>query len=177
MIDLVVRSVIPAALSLLPPEMDTPAARAMLIAIGLQESKFLARRQILDSGRPGPAAGFWQFERGGAVVGVLEHPSTREHALRVLRELRYVKGALPGRVTTSTAIVHATLEDNDILACAFARLNLWWFPSRLPHQGAAADGWRQYLATWQPGKPHKATWAAYFAEAWDRVTAIEETPV
>lgn len=48
------------ALRLLPPAMDTVKARVMLLAIGLQESAFAARRQAGN----GPARGFWQFELG-----------------------------------------------------------------------------------------------------------------
>ena len=44
------------ALALLPSAMDTPQAHCMLLAIGLQESRFVHRRQI-----GGPACGFWQF--------------------------------------------------------------------------------------------------------------------
>ena len=39
------------------PGMDSAKARVMLLAIGLQESRFEHRRQI-----GGPARGFWQFE-------------------------------------------------------------------------------------------------------------------
>ncbi|MCV6902125.1 MAG: hypothetical protein NTT76_05400, partial [Achromobacter xylosoxidans] len=47
------------ALALLPAGMDTQAAHVMLLAIGLQESRFTHRQQI-----GGPARGFWQFEKG-----------------------------------------------------------------------------------------------------------------
>jgi len=169
MIDLVVRSILPVALSMLPPAMDSTPARAMLIAIGLQESKFLARRQIIKSGKPGPAAGFWQFEQGGGVAGVLQHPRTRDLALQVLRRLRYVKGPNPGRVITSTEIVHAKLEDNDVLACVFARLLLWTVPGILPKRHEEGAGWGQYIHGWRPGQPHRDTWASYYAEAWERI--------
>ncbi len=48
--------IFPATFSLLPPEYDTPAARRLMIAIGLQESRFKARRQMGQ----GPARSFWQ---------------------------------------------------------------------------------------------------------------------
>jgi len=170
-IELVVRSIIPAALSMLPPAMDSSNARAMLVATGLQESKFLERRQIVKGGKKGPAAGLWQFEQGGAVRGVLEHKRTREHALAILRELRYHKA---GRVITSSAIVHAKIEDNDVLACVFARLLLWTLPGRLPTRNERDLGWAQYLNAWRPGRPHPDTWGAYFDEAWQRVDQEEE---
>lgn len=169
MIDLIVHSVLPAALSMLPPAMDSKAARAHLVAIGLQESKFLSRRQILNNGNPGPASGFWQFERGGGVTAVLEHQKTRDLALAVLRRMRYVKGPNPGRVIISTQIIHAKLEDNDLLAAVFARLLLFQVPARLPQRSEPSEAWRQYLEGWRPGKPHPDTWAAYYAEAWARI--------
>ena len=61
MITLVRTYALPAACSLLPARMDTRAARALLVAIGLQESRFEHRRQI-----GGPARGFFQFEAMGS---------------------------------------------------------------------------------------------------------------
>ena len=66
-------------MQLLPAKMDSPQARAMLKAIALQESRFEHRKQI-----GGPARGFWQFEQGGGVRGVLNHPYSREHIRRIL---------------------------------------------------------------------------------------------
>lgn len=160
MIDQVLRFTMPATRALLPSTMfDSPKAWAMLLAIGLQESKFLARRQ---DGH-GPARGFWQFERGGGCRGVMTNPQTRELAADVLRDLRY--GALVGKVRE----VHYTLHDNDVLACAFARLLLWTVPGALPARDNPAEGWRQYLEGWRPGAPHPATWNAYYDEAWSRL--------
>lgn len=156
---LVARYVIPQALALLPPAMDTPGARAMLLAIGLQESRFLYRRQI-----GGPARGFWQFERGGGVRGVLTHPATAATAGGVLERLRYGRGA-------SHTDVHAALEHNDVLACVFARLLLWATPGALPVADHADDGWALYLAGWRPGKPHPKAWPSLFREAWGHVGA------
>lgn len=168
MIELVTRSVMPAAMSLLPPTMNTPAAQAMLIATGLQESQFLERRQ----GGNGPARGFWQFERDGGTRGVLQHPATRDHALEALRRLRYQKD---GRVITSAEILHAKLEDNDVLACVFARLLLFTVPARLPQRAESQEAWKQYLEAWRPGKPRPETWKAYFFEAWERVDLARDT--
>lgn len=160
MIEQVLHFTLPATRALLPAIMfDSPRAWAMLLAIGLQESKFLARRQD-DAG---PARGFWQFERGGGCRGVMSHPHTRELASDVLRDLRY--GHLVGKVRE----VHYTLHDNDVLACAFARLLLWTVPGPLPTRTSAAAGWSQYLEGWRPGAPHAATWNANYAEAWDRL--------
>lgn len=149
--------VLPVAYALLPPEMGSRTASAMLLAIGLQESAFRHRRQI-----SGPARGFWQFERGG-VEGVLTHRASRDHATRVLEVLCY-RGA-------DVAAVHAALEHNDVLACVFARLLLWTLPGALPKdEHAEADGWKQYLSAWRPGKPHRETWAGNYGVAFDLVS-------
>lgn len=157
MIALVQRHVLPAAYSLLPPMMHTPAATAMLLAIGLQESKFLHRRQI-----GGPARGLWQFERDGGVRGVLRHEASADHARIVLRELRYPVNATP-------AAVYAALADNDVLAACWARLLLWTLPQPLPSRSEQGKGWRQYIDAWRPGRPHPETWPAYYAAAWQRI--------
>lgn len=145
--------VLPAALSLLPPEMDSPAARAMLLAIGLQETRFRNRTQVR-----GPARGFWQFELGGAVADVLTRRSTRQHAEAALTALRYP--------TFAAHACFVAIEHNDVLAAVFARLNLWTLPDALPQRAEAERGWEQYVAAWHPGKPHRETWDANFARAW-----------
>ena len=53
MIGHILAHVMPAAFSLLPPNMDSREARVMLLAIGMQESRFKHRKQI-----GGPAKGF-----------------------------------------------------------------------------------------------------------------------
>ena len=142
--------VIPAALLVLPKAMDSDEARAMLVAIGLQESGFLHRRQI-----GGPARGFWQFEAGG-VNGVLRHQATKDIIAPLIAEMRYTQ-----------AQCYAALEHNDILAAIFARLLLWTLPDPLPSD--AADGWAQYLDAWRPGKPHRLTWDGHYERAWEMV--------
>ncbi len=139
------------ALALLPPAMNTPQARVLLLAIGLQESRFQHRRQI-----GGPARGFWQFERNGGVRGVLTHPASRDDALRI---------CAARDVAPVSATVHAALETDDILAAAFARLLLWTDPLRLPAVGDADGAWALYLRTWRPGKPHPQTWPGLYAQA------------
>lgn len=162
MIDLVSSFVLPAAMRVLGERYDSPEARAMLLAIGLQESRFQHRAQVR-----GPARGFWQFERGGGVEGVLLHPQTSARALETLTTLRYHR--VGESLAETTGRVHAVLEHNDILAAAFARLLLWTLPTRLPRRDQPGIGWYQYVDAWRPGKPHRATWDAFFAEAWDRV--------
>lgn len=59
------------------------SALTMLLAIGLQESRFTFRDQVVPGkapGQVGPATGFWQFERAGGVAGVMQHPRSAEIA-------------------------------------------------------------------------------------------------
>lgn len=146
---------IPAAYSLLPDQMHSPKATAILLAIGLQESKFQHRRQLPK----GPARGFWQFERAGGVEGVLTHRSTQTYIRRVLESMEYPS-------TTDAYKAHTAIEHNDVLACCFARLLLWTLPDTLPTRAEADAGWSQYLKAWRPGKPHPETWAENFRIAW-----------
>jgi hypothetical protein len=145
------RSAISPALALLPAKMSGDRAEVMLLAIGLQESRFEHRRQI-----GGPAVGFWQFERGGGVRGALTHPSSREHAAAICK----TRG-----ITASASAVYSALETDDVLAAAFARLLLWTDPASLPAVGAQASAWDLYLRTWRPGKPHPGSWKGLYMQA------------
>jgi hypothetical protein len=147
--------ILPAAYALLPTEMGSQAASAMLLAIGLQESEFEHRHQV-----GGPAHGFWQFERGGGVHGVLAHSATAPHIDKILRLLKY---------NVSTGDCYTAIEHNDVLAACFARLLLWTVPRPLPGADEADAGWQQYLDSWRPGRPHYSTWATYYEMAWQLV--------
>ena len=141
------------ALRLLPARMDTPAARIMLLAIAYQESGMQHRHQV-----GGPAHGYWQFEQGGGVRGVLRHPSSKDRIQDVLAVLDYDPAS-------TAAECYAAIEHNDILAAAFARLLLWTDSAPLPTEAGAA--WALYLRTWRPGKPHYDTWGDNFQKAKD----------
>lgn len=146
--------IIDAALRFMPAKYDSTEARAMLLAIGLQESEFRHRQQI-----NGPANGYWQFEPVG-VRGVLEHHATALLAQDLLKRFDYHD--------TSTA-AYGGITHNDILACCFARLLLWRLPHSLPKRHEVDEAWRQYLSAWRPGKPHQDKWAENYARAWDQV--------
>lgn len=148
----VIAGAINPALALLPAKMDTAAARVQLLAIGLQESRFLHRRQLGN----GPARGLWQFERGGGVRGVLTHPASREHAYRICG----IRG-----VEAVAAAVYPALEADDVLGAAFARLLMWTDAWRLPAVGDVQGAWNMYIRTWRPGRPHPETWAGLYAQA------------
>ena len=126
---------------------------AMLLAIGLQESRFTYRVQI-----NGPAHGFWQFERGGGVAGVLGHSATRGKIQHVLDQMQY---------SPSSNVVYQALPHNDVLACCFARLLLWTLPGPLATTSDRA--WAQYIDAWRPGKPHVQTWPRLYQMARDAV--------
>jgi len=160
MIEFVHAFILPAAYSLLPEAMATDEASAFLLAVGLQESKFEKRRQV-----KGPARGLWQFERTG-VGGVVRHAATKDHVIAVLEALAY------GTPTDRTQKCYAAIGDNDVLACALARLLLWTLPTALPHRDDADGAWAQYLDAWKPGKPRRQTWAMNYARAWELVMPV-----
>lgn len=145
------------ALLLLPAKMDSQKARLMLLAIGLQESRFEYRRQIGN----GPARGFWQFERGtkasrGGVWGVYLHEASRNllGKLCLDRDCAFDPHAIWERI-----------ETDDVLAAGVARLMLWTSAKALPDVDDEQGGWAYYLDTWRPGKPHPETWPALWAKA------------
>ena len=164
------RVVQPAALALFPTRFSSPEASAMLLAIGLQESQFMHRRQLIGANRNwwdslrGPATGFFQLEIIG-IRGVLEHHTTGPMARSVLQLFGYPTDDLK---TIREAIVH-----NDILSAAFARLALWRHPVRLPGEQDHFRGWEQYLEIWRPGKPHPERWNKNFDRAWGIVNSAE----
>jgi hypothetical protein len=146
------------ALGMLPSQLDTPAARVELLAIGLQESGFRNRFQVVQ-GRPdlkGPARSFWQMERGGGCAGVIRHKASRYwmHDICVARGVEFTPQAL-----------WLAIENDDILACAAARLLLFTDPFKLPEADNTAGGWDLYARVWRPGKPKPDTWPSYHQQA------------
>lgn len=159
LLDTILRTAINPALLRLPRAMDSDAARVMLLAIGLQESRFLYRFQKI-AGRPyekGPARGFWQFERAGGVRGVMGHKNTKDQA-KLICEVR--------DVPFDDVLIHARLETDDVLAATFARLLLWSDARAIPTVNASHDeAWDCYIRNWKPGKPHRETWDEFHKQA------------
>lgn len=151
-------AVLPTALALLPPKFTSDRALALLLAIGLQESRFLYRRQVGG----GPAHGFWQFEELGGVLGILQHPKTQPLLLPVCETLC---------VTPTPAGVYQAIVHQDVLAAVCARLLLWPDPRVLPAQLEVDKAWAIYLATWRPGKPHRQTWLGCYQVGWSLADA------
>ncbi len=143
------------AFELLPARMKSPEAELMLLAIGLQESNLTARRQV-----NGPARGLFQFEMNGGVRSVLLHKSSSELAASVCR----ARGVPP-----NTDAVYNSLEHDDVLAAAFARLLLWTDPKPLPKLGNVGEAWDLYNRVWRPGKPHRNRWDPLYARALEEV--------
>jgi hypothetical protein len=151
-LDAILHTAINPALLLLPRAMDSDAARVMLLAAGLQESRMQFRFQKVrsDPYAKGPARGLWQHERGGGVAGVMSNLSTKAHAEAICK----ARG-----VPFDSVLVWTKLEFDDVLAAAFARLLLWADPKPLPNLDAShEDAWKCYLRCWRPGKPHRETW-------------------
>lgn len=147
------------ALCLLPIKMRSREAKAMLIAIGLQESRFKYRRQLVGNpAKPvGPAKSFWQAEQGGGMIhGVRTHALTRDIVARLCAE----RG-----VGNNDRAIWDAVENDDVLAAALARLLLWTDPKPLPALGDSDAAWSLYLRTWRPGKPHQTTWPQLYADA------------
>lgn len=159
-LDRIHRDILPAAYALLPEKMKSQAATAMSLAIGLQESRFKHWVQV-----GGPAHGYWQFEKGGGVRGVLSHPASRPHILFVCDKLGYV----PDSTTLYAAIV-----DDDVLAACMARLLLYTLPGKLPAPGDPEGSWMQYVEAWRPGKPHRHTWDAFYDQAWEIAAEVAD---
>jgi hypothetical protein len=133
------------ALTQLGPKFDTPNARRMLLAIGLQESGFATTVQYGG----GPAHGYWQFEKGGGCKGVLTHPASRNYAEVALQ----LVGLPPLAYELWTEIAK---PEQQVLAAKMARLLLWTDVHLLPVK--PGDGWECYQRNWRPGKPHPEKW-------------------
>ena len=139
--------------------MDSKEARVMLLAIGLQESRFTATRQLV--GNPpkpiGPAKSNWQGERGGGMVyGVRVHRATKDLA----HELYKLHG-----VQANDQAIWDAIEFDQVLACGLARLLLYSDPFKLPALGEQGLAWALYIRTWNPGKPKPETWPEFYQRA------------
>lgn len=148
------------AYALLPERMKSPAATVLLLAIQLQEDPQRLQKQV-----GGPARGLWQFEQGGGVVGVLQHPASRKWALAVCAKL--------GVGATAPEVMAALERGDDRLDAAFARLLLWTDSAPLPAVGDVAGGWDCYLRVWRPGAAKRdydnlrKKWSVNYAAALD----------
>lgn len=148
---------IEAGLALLPVTMRTAHGKVLLYATSRQENPKRLPKQV-----GGPAVGDYQFESGGGVRGVLEHPSTSALAASVCK----ARGIAASRLT-----VYEALQTDPVLAAAFARLFYYTDPGRMPAVGDEQGAWEVYLRTWRPGafkrQPEelRAKWAKSYNDA------------
>mgnify|MGYP003133141455 CR=1 FL=1 len=158
--------IFPAAFSLLPPKLDTVEARAMLIAIALQESRLVHRAQLVGGAAEWwhsldpPAHGYYQFEVASIRL-MLQHSIARPLLIPALSALDYPVDA-PG-------LIHESVRDNDILATVLARALLYTVPESLPDESERERGWNQYIFGWRPGKPRPGAWQTNWRIAWETV--------
>jgi hypothetical protein len=156
-LDKVFHDIIIPAMAELPVAMTGDKATIQLLTTGLQESKFIYRYQVIGGGKKGPARSFWQGEQGGGMVtGVLNHKATRALVLKLCES----HGVEP-----EPHAIWLAIENDDILACALARLLLWTDPYPLPDVNDWASAWDTYMRVWRPGKPHPETWPGYHRAA------------
>lgn len=148
------------AIALLGIQFESEAARVLLYAIGLQESAFAHRRQVVSIEgvlKPvGPATGYWQFEEGGGVRGVVKHPVTRPLVMKLCK----ARG-----VAFNPRSIWEALQTDDVLAAGIARLLLWSDPRAFPRLSDVRGMWLYYERNWRPGKPHPEKWPALYATA------------
>lgn len=153
----------------LPPTMSKNIDRVLvaMLAIGLQESKFEHKFQVVNTpGVKGPARGFWQFESGGGVKGIMRHPASKPHLEKACRELG---------VPFEQRAIWLALEHNDDLAVVCARLLLYTDAKALPLVPDEQGMWEYYLRNWRPGAYDRGTktqrvalrtkWAKYYEQA------------
>lgn len=141
--------------ALLPPKFNHPKRTVMLLSIFQQEGAAQFRIQQPN----GPAKGFWQFESGGGVKGVMTHKASKDLAKYLCDELG---------VPFERKAVYDALELDDRLACGFACLLLYTDPRPLPEvddvisamEPDKSYSWRYYYDNWRPGKPHPEKWRA-----------------
>lgn len=142
------KKVVEPGLLLLPDKMNTVEAKAMLLAIGLQESRFEHRKQIW-----GPDHGFYQFEKNGGVKGVVKHPAPNPF-LATLDD------------TLGISEIYNQIINDDEMSTVFARLLLYTDPAPLPKLTCdPSESWKYYLRNWRPGKPHRETWDTFWGQA------------
>lgn len=148
---------IAAGLALLPAKMNSEDAAVLLYCTNLQENPKRLPQQV-----GGPAVGDYQFERGGGVKGVVEHPSVAEITRSVCRARK---------VQCDTGSIYQALKTDPILAAALARLLYYTDPKQLPYAGDELAAWQLYLRTWRPGayarQPEelRAKWKKNYADA------------
>jgi hypothetical protein len=164
--EIVHRCLVAATLAIFPVEYNSPRARAMLLSIGLQETEFKARRQLVAGEKrwwksQGPAVGYWQNERIG-IQGIMQHHRAGPMLRNICDTLGY---------PFDLDVLYDAVKYDNILAVVIARLMLWVHPDPLPGPNDVSTSWQYYLRTWRPGKPHPERWEDNYRRAWEIVGA------
>lgn len=134
------------------PEIALPVtdeARVLTMTIAGQESGWQYRKQV-----GGPAHSYWQFEKMGGVVEVLQKCTKQINAVCKMWDI-------PANVTD----VYEAMSWHDPLATAMARLLLWQDAAPLPAVGDKKAAWDYYLRNWRPGMPHPEAWSGLYDRA------------
>jgi hypothetical protein len=158
-VDTINRGCLTDAMLLLPPAMDSIRARAQVLKIGLQESRYATRFQMGG----GPARSYWQFETGG-IKGIFTHRLTKDLVKNVCKQLG---------VPHSILSIYSAMGHNDVLGAAMARINLWWHAQPLPQIADEQGSYRYYIDCWNPGKPKPDKWPALHREVVDYLVHIK----
>jgi len=150
-----------------PRSMRSAQASVSMLATQLQEAPNQEQKQI-----GGPAVGTYQFENGGGIKGVLQHPASSRLAVAVCKAL--------GVEPTRDGVYAALQTTNDVLDACFARLLLWTDPHQLPAIGDVEGAFQLYLRTWRPGaytrgnaeqrRKLRQKWSVNYAKALEQVT-------
>ena len=127
--------------------MGTEPAAVLLLAIALQETGLKHRQQVPVA----HARGWWQFEIGGGVAGVMNHPASHLWARSICHS---------ECVPFSRTRIFQAIQWHDPLAAAFARLLLWTDLAPLPDAADPGESYEYYERNWRPGKPRAAAWPA-----------------
>jgi hypothetical protein len=141
---------------------STPALRTLLLSTAGQESDWKYRRQI-----GGPARGFWQYEKAGALRGVMRHVATQARVKRLTDALC---------IHLDEGSLFEAIAWNDHLATAFARLLLWTDAAPVPSMGEEQIAWAYYLRNWRPGKPRPQAWPGIYQQACEAVQSSIAIP-
>jgi len=129
----------------------------MLVAIAMQESALITRKQV-----GGSAISPYQFEKIG-IDNVFTHAETG----------RLVTGAAKELAIPVDENFYDAVKWNDAIATVIARLILWLDPAPLPALGKEVDARAYYERTWRPGIKSSIRWTTSYGTA---VACIRSTP-
>lgn len=139
----VLADVIVPAFEHLPSEMDSPEARLIVLATGVQETQYQTRQQV-----DGPARGLFQAQYN-FILDLMHNPASGNHVWNLCGVMGITYG--------SHAMFDALLRDDPFAAC-MCRLGFWCDPRPLPDVGDVLGAWGAYERVQRPGKPSYTRW-------------------